>query len=193
MNTSFKLKHFAFLALIFGFFTPTYINAQAMPIIAQSSSLNVHGTSNVHDWDMKPTTISGILALNNSKEISAIQIKIAVNSLKSKSSIMDGKTYDAFDFKNNPNITFLLTDTVQEKLSENDQEVTLTGNLSLHGQTRKINIKAMAKITKSGDYQLKATVPLRMTDYKIKPPTAFMGTMKTGDEVTIKFDVSFKG
>jgi hypothetical protein len=28
-----------------------------------------------------------------------------------------------------------------------------------------------------------------MTDFKIDPPTALMGTMKTGDEITISFNV----
>ena len=69
----------------------------------------------------------------------------------------------------------------------------MTGNLTMNGQTKKISFKSTGKITKSGDYQLKATVPLKMTDYKIKPPTAFLGTMKTGDAVTVKFDVTFKG
>jgi hypothetical protein len=69
----------------------------------------------------------------------------------------------------------------------------LTGNLSFSGQTRKISIKTIGKITKSRDYQLKGSVPLKMTDYKMKPPTAMLGTMKTGDAVTVEFDVTFKG
>jgi polyisoprenoid-binding protein YceI len=106
---------------------------------------------------------------------------------------MDDKTYDAFDYKKNPYIVFQLTEMSQSKLSDNDSEITLTGNLSFAGATRKISIKTVGKITKSGDYQLKGTFPLKMTDFKMTPPTAMFGTMKTGDAVTIKFDVTFKG
>jgi hypothetical protein len=60
------------------------------------------------------------------------------------------------------------------------------------GETRKISFKTVCKTTKTGDYQLKGNVPLKMTDFKIKPPTAMLGAMKTGDAVTVKFDVSFK-
>jgi len=169
------------------------VTAQNSPIIPQSASINVHGTSNVHDWDMKPTKVIGELGLNGSKQISAISIKIEVKSLKSGNSIMDGKTYDAFDYKKNPYIVFQLTDVSQAKLSDNDTEIILTGNLSFAGATRKISIKTTGKITKSGDYQLKGSVPLKMTDFKMKPPTAMLGTMKTGDAVTVKFDVTFKG
>jgi polyisoprenoid-binding protein YceI len=175
------------------FSIPSVVKAQTSPIISQSALINVHGTSNVHDWDMKPTKVTGELGVNSSKQISAIAIKIEVKSLKSGNGIMDGKTYDAFDYKKNPYITFLLTDASQAKLTENDTEITLTGNLTFYGQTRKISIKSICKITKSGDYQLKGSVPLKMTDFKMKPPTAMMGTMKTGDAVTVKFDVTFKG
>lgn len=169
------------------------VKAQNFPIITQGALINVHGTSNVHDWDMKPTKVTGELGLNGSKQISAIAIKVEVKSLKSGNGIMDGKTYDAFNYKKNPYIVFLLTDASQVKLTNDDTEITLTGNLTFGGQTRKISIKTIGKITKSGDYQLKGSVPLKMTDYKMKPPTAMLGTMKTGDAVTVKFDVTFKG
>lgn len=186
-------KSFMILIVSILFSIPSVVKAQTFSIVPQTASINVHGTSNVHDWNMKPTKVTGELGLNSTKQISAITIKVEVKSLKSGNGIMDGKTYDAFDYKKNPYIVFQLTDASQAKLTENDTEVTLTGNLSFAGATRKISIKAVGKITKSGDYQLKGTVPLKMTDFKMKPPTAMMGTMKTGDAVTVKFDVTFKG
>jgi polyisoprenoid-binding protein YceI len=186
-------KSFMILLISFIFSIPSVVKAQTFPLISQGALINVHGTSNVHDWDMKPTKITGELGINGSKQISAIAIKVEVKSLKSGNGIMDGKTYDAFDYKKNPYIVFLLTDASQAKLTENDTEITLIGNLTFGGATRKISIKAIGKITKSGDYQLKGNVPLKMTDFKMKPPTAMLGTMKTGDAVTVKFDVTFKG
>ena len=186
-------RSFMILIVSILFSIPSVVKAQTFSIVPQTASINVHGTSNVHDWNMKPTKVTGELGLNSTKQISAITIKVEVKSLKSGNGIMDGKTYDAFDYKKNPYIVFQLTDASQAKLTENDTEVTLTGNLSFAGATRKISIKAVGKITKSGEYQLKGTVPLKMTDFKMSPPTAMLGTMKTGDAVTVKFDVTFKG
>ncbi len=186
-------KYFMILFACVVIFIPNFINAQALSLAPQISIINVHGTSNVRDWDMKPNKVSGVLTLNNSEEISTISLEIVVNSLKSGNRIMDGKTYGAFDDKKNPNITFQLIDISPSKLSYKDSEVTLTGNLTMAGQTRKISFKAICKITEEGGYQLKGSVPLKMTDFKMKPPTAMLGTMKTGDAVTIKFDVTFKG
>jgi polyisoprenoid-binding protein YceI len=193
MTTTQISRYFMMLIVSIVFSISGNVKAQNFSIIPQSASINVHGTSNVHDWDMKPTKVTGELGINGSKQINAITIKVEVKSLKSGNGIMDGKTYDAFDYKKNPYIVFQLTDASQVKLTDNDTEITLTGNLTFAGQTRKISIKTTGKITKSGDYQLKGSVPLKMTDFKMKPPVAMLGTMKTGDAVTVKFDVTFKG
>jgi len=186
-----KYSLLLFISVLFSI--PTITKAQYSPIVPQSASINVHGTSNVHDWDMKPSKIIGELGISSVKQIYALTIKIEVKSLKSGNGIMDGKTYDAFDYKKNPNIIFQLTEAPQVKLTDTDEEITLIGNLSFGGQTHKITIKSIGKITKTGDYQLKGSVPLKMTDFGMKPPTAMLGAMKTGDAVTVKFDVTFKG
>ena len=174
------------------FFTANVGNAQNFEITPQNLTVSILGTSNVHDWEMKVAKINSELTLSSSKQITSLVVKIPVISIKSGKGIMDEKTYDAFDSKKNPNIVFQLTEASSIKLTDKDSEITLTGNLSMAGETRKISFKTVGKITKTGDYQLKGSVPLKMTDFKIKPPTAMLGAMKTGDAVTVKFDVSFK-
>ena len=174
------------------FFTANVGNAQDFEITPQNLTVSILGTSNVHDWEMKVAKINSELTLSSSKQITSLVVKIPVISIKSGKGIMDEKTYDAFDSKKNPNIVFQLTEASSIKLTDKDSEITLTGNLSMAGETRKISFKTVGKTTKTGDYQLKGSVPLKMTDFKIKPPTAMLGTMKTGDAVTVKFDVSFK-
>ena len=174
------------------FFTANVGNAQNFEITPQNLTVSILGTSNLHDWEMKVAKINSELTLSSSKQITSLVVKIPVISIKSGKGIMDEKTYDAFDSKKNPNIVFQLTEASSIKLTDKDSEITLTGNLSMAGETRKISFKTVGKTTKTGDYQLKGSVPLKMTDFKIKPPTAMLGTMKTGDAVTVKFDVSFK-
>jgi len=186
-------KKFIALCISIMFFSISAVNAQNFNVIPQSSTANIHGTSNLHDWDMKVTKINSELGLNSSKQINALIVKIPVISLKSGKGIMDGKTYDAFDAKKNPNIVFQLTEVSPVKVTDKDSEITLTGNLTMAGETKKISFKSTVKITTAGDYQLKGSVSLKMTDFKMIPPTAFFGSMKTGDAVTVKFDVTFKG
>lgn len=190
-----RLKLSNYFMLLFAsimFCSTSILTAQNFTVIPQSSTMNIHGTSNLHDWDIKVTKITGELGINSAERISILTVKVPVSSLKSGKGIMDGKTYDAFEAKKFPNIVFQLTDVVYTKITEKDSEATLTGNLTMHGETKKFSFKTMAKITKTGDYQLKGSVPLKMTDFKISPPTAFFGSMKTGDLITLKYDVTFK-
>jgi polyisoprenoid-binding protein YceI len=193
MTTILTSKFYLGLCLSFLFFLTGVSNAQIFEIIPQSALVSIHGTSSVHDWDMKVTKVNSEFGINASKQITTLSVKIPITSIKSGKGIMDGKTYDAFDAKKNPNIVFQLTEASSTKWSDKETEITVTGNLSMAGETRKISFKTLAKITKTGDYELKGTVPLKMTDYGMIPPTAFFGTMKTGDAVSIKFDVTFKG
>lgn len=177
--------------LIVMLFATCILSAQSFEIIPQNSTVSILGTSNVHDWEMKATKINSELTLNSTKQITSLVVKIPVISIKSGKGIMDNKTYDAFDSKKNPNIIFQLTEASTVKLTDKESEITLIGNLSMTGETRKISFKTIGKITKTGDYQLKGSVPIKMTEFKMKPPTAMLGAMKTGDAITIKFDVSY--
>lgn len=192
--TKFKFsKSFMILILSIIFSIPSLVTAQNFTIDPKTASVIVFGTSNLHDWQTKASKISGELGMNSTKNINVLNVKIPASSFKSGKGIMDGKTSDAFEAKKFPNIVFQLTDVVFTKVTEKESEVTLTGNLTLHGESKKFSVKSIAKITKTGDYQFKGSVPLKMTEFKMKTPTALMGTIKTGDAVTIKFDVTFKG
>ena len=192
MKKSQFTKSFMMLILSVLFSIPTIVTAQNYTMDPQKSTVIVYGTSNLHDWQTTATKISGELAMNSTKNINVLNVRILASSFKSGKGIMDGKTSDAFEAKKFPNIVFQLTDVVFTKVTEKESEVTVTGNLTLHGESKKFSIKSIAKITKTGDYQFKGSVLLKMTEFKMKAPTALMGTIKTGDAVTVKFDVIFK-
>jgi len=41
-----------------------------------------------------------------------------------------------------------------------------------------------------GSVMAKGLVPIKMTDYGIKPPTAIFGRVKTGNEVKVNFELT---
>jgi hypothetical protein len=43
---------------------------------------------------------------------------------------------------------------------------------------------------KNGTLVCKGSKRIKMTDYKVEPPSFMFGTIKTGDEITISFDVT---
>jgi hypothetical protein len=49
---------------------------------------------------------------------------------------------------------------------------------------------ATAKYTQNDSVQLEGFLSLDMTDYGVDPPTAILGTLHTGDKVTVRFVVT---
>jgi len=152
--------------------------------------MTIYGTTNVHDFTSKVTQITGELVISSSKQVQSLVVNIPVKSIKSGEKIMDKKTYETFNADKNSNIAFHLIQATSLNVNGQDIDVTLTGNLTMAGVTRKISFKTTGKSIKTGVYQFKGSVPLKMSDFNMKPPTAMLGVMKVGDGIILKFDVS---
>jgi len=176
------------LALASGF----ALNAQVLKINPKSFNMTILGTTNVHDFKSKVTQAKGEAILNEGKELQSLVVEIPVRSIKSGEKLMDTKTYETFDVDKNPNITFKLTDVNSLHVDGNQVIVTLSGNLTMAGVTRKISLKSTGSSDKPGVYEFVGSVALKMTDFKMSPPTAMLGLMKVADAITLKYDVSFE-
>ncbi len=183
------------IALIFSIilFTCTEVSAQTLKINPKTFSMTIYGTTNVHNFDSKVTQATGELVMANSKQVKSFVVEIPVKGIKSKEKLMDTKTYEAFDADKNPKITFKSTDLNSLTVNGNDISVSINGNMTLAGVTRKVTIVTTGKIVKPGVYEFKGSISLKMTDYKMSPPTAMLGMMKVGDAITLKYDVTFEG
>lgn len=187
-----KLSKYFMILLAGIIFTPvSFVNAQSQKPGSFSSSIIISGTSNLHDWDTKIDQVGGEFTLNSAKQIQSLVVKIPVVSIKSGDKLMDRKTYETINADKNPTIIFQLTEPATPIITDDGNVmVTLTGNLSVAGFTKTISIKSSGKKTGAGGYQLKGTVPLKLSDFKMKTPTAMLGLLKTGDAVTLTLNVS---
>ena len=187
-----RSKSLLLVAAVFIF--GTSLGAQTLKINSKASTMTIYGTTNVHDFTQKVTQINGELVVNSAqKSVQSMEVVIPVRAIKSPEKQMDTYTYEAFNSEKNPNITFHLTEASGLKVTETEIDVTVTGNLTINGTARKISFKLSGKNPKSGLYQFKGAIALKMTDYKMKPPTAMMGMMKVGDGITLKFDIALDG
>jgi len=187
-------KHFSTLciSLIISLICGTNIQAQSLKLNPKTFSMTISGTTNVHNFDSKVTQASGELVISDKKAQSLV-IEIPVKGIKSNEGLMDKKTYEAFSADKNPTITFHSTEVNNLVVTDNDINVTVTGNMTIAGVTRKVTLTATGKIIKPGVYEFKGTIPVKLTDYKMKPPTAMLGIMKVGDDVKLKYTVTFEG
>ncbi|WP_424962332.1 YceI family protein [Ekhidna sp.] len=173
------MKYLLILAALTGFFSFGQINLNA-----EKSSMIIAGTSSLHDWKMsvEDFDVSGSIVDN---EVQNLKVAVVAKSMKSGKSIMDGKAYDAVKADDYPTILFSA-----KTLSIKGEKVIGKGTLEIGGESRAIDLDAKILKNMGSEMQLTGSVSLKMTDFNISPPTAMFGTLKTGDEITINYDIS---
>lgn len=173
----------AFLVFIAG------VAAAEQYIPAKGSFVRIEGTSSLHDWTMEGSTIEGSInapPLNQwQDDASKVTVSIPVTSIKSEHAKMDKLMADALKAQKNPHVRYEL---VHAALTKNDKSfsVSTRGKLTIAGVTRNVEMQ-IAGVPEGNTYVLTGQLPIRMSDYGIKPPTAMLGTIRTGDDVRVSF------
>lgn len=181
-------KPFRILAIAFTLFVSN-ISIGQKPYALKSYEVEINGTSSLHDWTSKVTTVdwTGQLAVEGGKLNSAKDVKVVIPVLSIKSekgSIMDDKTYEAFKSDKNPSITYQLL-----SVNSTGGRLTAKGNLNMAGVSRTILLNLETRVLPQGDVSISGSCRLNMKDFKMEPPTAVMGTIKVGPMVTLLFNL----
>lgn len=149
----------------------------------EASSIKVLGTSSIHDWtsDVEKFSVKGKLFEN---VISNLEVQVNTRSIKSGKSAMDEKTYEALKADKHPEIRFKA-----DQLKITGEKIKGKGSLTLVGKSELIDIEADILSRNGNQIQLQGTVRIKMSDFGVEPPTAMFGSIRTGDEVSIKYDI----
>ncbi len=162
----------------------------------ESDDIRIKGTSNLHDWEMVVEKVRGNMDANvkgsEIVSINSLTLSVDANSISSGKSIMDSKTYKALKTDLYPVIQFTLSEISEIKNGGKQQLITARGILSVAGVRKNIPVKATGILRNDGSLSFSGSKTLKMTDFNIEPPTAVLGTLKTGDTINIEFDVLFK-
>lgn len=156
--------------------------------------MSVSGTSTLHDWTSEVTKVYGEAEVAWSDgqlaSIDKLALRIPAEGIVStKGRIMDNKTYDALKSEEHPNIRFQLQQ-ANVQFAQGNYDIQATGWLTVAGERKSIRLTAKAQPIAGGALTFTGAYTLKMTDYGMEPPTALMGSIKTGDEVTINYNVT---
>lgn len=183
-----KIKLFAFVIVLFG--VTTFATAQKSYTLDAKSSFSVAGTSTLHDWEMKSGSGTGTatLTIANSKltDIEALSVTLLAESIKSEKKSMDKVAYTTLKTDKNKNIKYVLKSA--EKVNETTWE--LTGTYTIAGVSKVYKTTVKTTITKDG-LNMQGSNKITFADFGMKSPTAMLGTIKTGQDLTIKFNLNF--
>ncbi len=154
-----------------------------------SAEMTIEGTSTLHDWvsSVEQYTTKAEIEISNNKLVSIpmFEVRIPVKGIKStKGKIMDNKTYNALKADDHPTIQFKLN-----KITlKTDNQLLASGQLTIAGKVKTVEFPVEYTTQPNQKIQFKGAYTLKMTDYNMDPPTALMGSIKTGDEVTVRFN-----
>ena len=99
---------------------------------------------------------------------------------------MDRTAYSAIDADKHDYVRFELTG-VRNITS---QQVLASGNLTIAGTTRPVTLRTNYTVN-GNSVQFSGAHNIKFTQFDVDPPTALLGTVRTGDELKIAFDVNF--
>jgi YceI-like domain len=193
MNVSFKIVKYITIILVSVFFSIQFTFSQTFTLNNDTSFMEVHGTSSLHDWHVDVLEQGGKIAIKDSINliITTLNFNAKSESLKSGKKGMDKNTYKALKTDDYKSIDFKLSSVERiEFLSDSNYKVSIIGNMKISGVTNSVKIDFRIKLDKN-KILIEGEKSLLMTDYGIDPPKALLGTIKTGNEIKIVFKLVF--
>ena len=170
--------------------------ADGRTLSVQSVTLSIDGTSTMHDYTLSTTTVTmnstsalaDIESLLQPGALQTLELQIPVDSFTSERDGLKKEMLKALRADKHPDITFKLGTYSVEPLAGGGINVKSAGTLTVAGVERPIELLLDVTQNASG-LQIRGNRDLSMKDFGIKPPTMFMGMLKTNDKVTVKFDL----
>ncbi len=167
------------------------------------SKVTIAGNSSFHHWSMTGQLIGGFLeapapldpsqaavgGVTDGKFKARAEISIPVTSLQSGTEGMDEVMQDDMNAKEFRSIKFHLTEMAPKEphAAGTPLEFTTTGDLTVAGVTNKITMPVSIDYAEKPNLKVTGSVPLKMTDFKVKPPIK-AGVFRTTNEITVSFE-----
>ena len=168
----------------------------SLPVLAQQYTSNattsvIKGTSTLHDWDMKSSTgnTQATFRVENGEitGITALTFTVNAESLKSSKSGLDKNAYKALNTSKHKTITYKMTSGTVSK-SGSSYTIKTNGTLTIAGASKPLNLTSTATLNSDQSISVKGATKFDMSSYGVIPPTVMMGTIKTGDSITIEYN-----
>ncbi len=158
-------------------------------------SIQIKGTSNVHDWTMKAEKMEGVATVDwgqqGPADFNKVHITVQAKTLESGKRIMNNKSHDALKVEQYPAITFELISVSELQSNGKKFSGKATGTMKIAGESSIMTVPFQGKILDKDTFRVEGNFSLKMKEFGIKPPKAMLGTLKTGNEVTLSYQMTF--
>jgi polyisoprenoid-binding protein YceI len=166
--------------------------------VGQDSRLWIEGTSNVSAWSCKATSIDAEIevelgyreAADFPRYVKSVRVKVPVADLKCGHDRMDHDLRKALDADDSAQTKYVTATFEAVGNGEDTGSVVHTvGTLTLAGHENTVKVDVNTTRLGVGGLEARGEVPILMTEYGIKPPTALFGAIRARDRVMVRFDL----
>ncbi|HYW95201.1 MAG TPA: YceI family protein [Bacteroidales bacterium] len=189
------MRRLLVIVFIISFGGTAALMAQTTYRLASSkSSVVVKGTSTLHDWEMTAKEVSASLTVDKDgssiNTIDNVTFSVKADKIEGESSIMDGKAHDALRSNKYPDISFRMKSVNRLASTGGNISGSLDGDVTIAGVTRNITVPFSGTLSGS-TIKVNGSKSLSLSNFNISPPTAMLGTLKTGNDIKIDFKLEF--
>jgi lipoprotein-anchoring transpeptidase ErfK/SrfK len=175
-------------------------SAQTSFTVQPESRVVLLGRSNVHSWSCATSNLAAMVAVDSAKHngstngsgttVSTLSITVPVKSLDCGRARMNEDMYRALRADEFPEIRYVLrTYQVEQALGASDSiSVRSVGDLTVAGKTQRVEIHIRGRREGGALVRGEGGVKLRMTDFGIKPPTAFLRAIRTKNSLEVRIE-----
>ena len=168
--------------------------------ISPQSKLYLEGTSTLHNFTINAKEIEGYLIVNKEgsttnngqEKIWEMKVIVPVKKLDTDKSSMNDNMDEALKADKAPDITYELKSTGGGNLFESAGDSTkleTTGILTIAGVSKQIKMTVNGFRSKDGLLHFNGAKTVKMTDFGVTPPTMFFGAIRTGNNITVNFNI----
>ena len=162
-----------------------------------SVRITVEGTSNIHDWTMQADKASGNAAItlgpnNTLSNLGNLNFNMAAESLKSEHKAMDKNTYKAMNTDKYPTINFTAPSSNIKATGGSSFSVVAHGKLTISGVSKNTDLTAACTVNADKSVTCTGAYKLKMSQFNVEPPSIMFGTITVGDDITVKYTVTYK-
>ena len=165
-----------------------------------TSEVTIEGTSSLHAFHCKTNKMMAYVDVDPgytkdltkvSRPIVSVKVNIVVRTLTCGNGQMDKNMYSTLGADKNPLIKYSMSgyDILNGSTSPAAFVAKTTGTLMVAGQEKVISMKINAERLSDGKATAQAEQTILMSDFGIKAPSFMLGTLKVGNEVTVKFNL----
>ena len=195
------LSHICLMSIAYaqGIENNSYVDANLL----EASSMTIIGSSTLHDWEVEATDFSVQFRVPeywfesqkrwSGSDVAGLKVTVPVEELDGGKNKMNRDLKDALNFPEYQTIEF-----TWEKISfsgdiDTGRRAEVEGLVTIAGETKMISFNADISLNEWSQIVAKGSVRLNMEEFGIKPPTAFLGVIRTDEIVNLSFELFLGG